>query len=137
MHSTRLYREQHSRIVTLCQPLLAESRTGESSAFLRSALAKLAGAVKVHLRDEDNRLYPRLMAHEDVAIRELATNFQTTMGGLAADFVEYYDAWVVPGAIDAEPQRFFVATDLVLNALLHRIEREGSELYDMVDDAAR
>jgi hypothetical protein len=137
MVSTRLYREQHTRIRALCRPLLDPKRTSASPPALRAALAKLAGSVKLHLRDEDGRFYPRLLRDADDAVRSMAAAFQASMGNLAVDFAQYYEKWVRPDAIDAERARFFAETDRILDALLDRIEREDRELYERVDRTER
>jgi hemerythrin-like domain-containing protein len=137
MHSTRLYREQHTRIRALCAPLLDAGRASASSAELRSALAKLAGTVKIHLRDEDNELYPRLLCHENREVREIALAFQTAMGGLAQDFLTFYNRWVVGGIIESDATAFFADTDAVLSALLRRMDREDTELYALAEQTAQ
>jgi hemerythrin HHE cation binding domain-containing protein len=100
MYPTRLYREQHTRIRALCAPLATAGRASASSAEIRSALAKLAGIVKLHLRDEDMQLYPRLFKHEDRAVRDVATTFRATMGSLAEDFRSFYERWIAPDTLE-------------------------------------
>ena len=135
MHLTRLYREQHARIRTFCEPLLSQTRATDSFPAVRSALARLAGALKHHLRDEDERLYPYLLEHGDLAIGELARRFCETMGGLSSQFVAFYDRWIPAGAIEAETKQFFAETDFMLGAILQRIDTEDAELYPAVDRA--
>lgn len=133
MFRTRLYREQHGRIRALARPLQSQGGSELSAAELRAALAKLAGAVKVHLRDEDANFYPVLSVSDDVDVRDTAIAFRTSMGGLAAAFNSFYERWVKPGAIEADRAGFLGDANIVLTQLAQRMDLEDRELYELAD----
>jgi hypothetical protein len=136
MYRTRLYREQHGRIRQLLQPLVSPSRDAVPATILRTALAKVAGAVKMHLRDEDHDLYPALLTSESPDVRATATEFRETTGGLASSFSAFYEKWIRPGAIDARRSEFFSDADVVLGALSRRMDLEDGTLYRLADGEA-
>lgn len=133
MFRTRLYREQHGRIRALTRPLLSQNSGELSAAELRASLAKLAGAVKVHLRDEDANFYPVLSVSDDAGVRDTAIAFRTSMGGLAAAFNAFYERWVKPGAIEDDRAGFLADATVVLTQLEQRMDLEDRELYELAD----
>ena len=99
-------------------------------------LSKLAGNLKVHLAMEDEAVYPMLLEHKDPEIRSLAQKYMIEMGGLKDAFIEYIDKWTKAFAIQQNPEEFVEATKGIFDALGKRIEKEDSELYILVDEAA-
>jgi hypothetical protein len=91
--------------------------------------------VKLHLRDEDHELYPRLLRHDDERVRGIASSFQMEMGGLAGEFTKFYGEWIAAHAIDSDRAQFFVEADRILGALFQRMDREDNQLYSLADDA--
>jgi len=131
---TSIYRRQHDELGRLAGVLSSVLVTG-SAAEVRTALAQLAGVLKVHLEMEDNNMYPRLLEHRDAAVRSMAAEYQRTMGDLAPAFIEYYDRWTET-AIEGDRRGFAEATKGIAAALAARIALENDNLYAMVDRKA-
>jgi hypothetical protein len=129
--ATRLFREQHDRLRIHVTKML-EAKTDLEH---RTLLAQLAGSVKMHLKAEDDTLYPYLLAHRDGAVRRKAAELQQSMGDLARTFDAFYARWIKPGAIAADLPGYRAAMCAVVEALGKRMDLEGRELYDLADRA--
>ncbi|MDE2571020.1 MAG: hemerythrin domain-containing protein [bacterium] len=129
---TRMYRNQHTEITRLGNELLKLCVTSQPKE-IRLKLAKLAGSVKIHLAIEDQALYPKMMAHPDAKIRNLATRYQDEMGELAKMFTAMYARWSPLGNIEHDRAGFGRDFGTVWSALVERMEKEDGDLYDIVD----
>jgi hypothetical protein len=129
--ATRLFREQHDRLRIHVTKML-EAKTDSEH---RTLLAQLAGSVKMHLKGEDDTLYPHLLAHSDPAVRRKAAELQQSMGDLARTFDAFYAHWIKPGAIGADLSGYRTAMKGVVDALATRMDLEDRELYDLADRA--
>ena len=129
---TSVYRTQHSELARLAACIPAEGAM--PNAFEASlALARLKGVLGVHLKLEDDVLYPAMLAHESAEVREKAAKYQREMGTLAAAFTQFYQKWASNSAIEANPSGFQREWAGILKALQKRIEAEESDLYAAVD----
>jgi hypothetical protein len=129
---TRIYRRHHDAI--LCRIETIErmiASAGERD--LRTELTRLNGVVAVHLSLEDGSLYPKLLAHNDRTVRELAARYQREMGDLCARYGAFSERWGAIGAILADRKAFVAEFKVVASAIRQRIERENHELYELVD----
>ncbi len=126
---TKLYRDQHGRLRELAGKMLSATTEAEH----RALLAQLAGQVKMHLKGEDDVLYPRLLAHEDAAVRTKAKQLQQSMGELATVFQSFYATWIKAGAIAGDLPGYTVAMHGVVGALAKRMDLEDHDLYDLAD----
>ena len=129
--ATRLYREQHDRLRSHVAKMLEANAEPEH----KKLLAQLAGSVKMHLKAEDDSLYPHLLAHRDAAVRAKATQLKQSMGDLATTFDAFYTHWIKPGAIAADTPRYRSEMSAVIDALAARMDLEDRELYDLADRA--
>ncbi len=128
---TKLYREQHGRLREHVAKMLPAADPAEK----RTLLAQLAGQVKMHLKAEDDSLYPRLLAHGDPAVRVKAAELQRSMGMLAGSFTGFYEKWIKTGAIAADAAGYDRELRGVVEALANRMDMEDHELYDLADHA--
>lgn len=128
---TKLYRDQHGRLRALAAKMLAASDPVEQKTFL----AQLAGQLKMHLKMEDDSLYPRLLSHVDPNVRAKAQRLQESNGGLAAAFQAFYEKWIKPGAIALDGQGYMTELCGVIHALMSRMDLEDAELYTLADGA--
>lgn len=129
---TKLFRQQHGdilRSLSEVKRLAADAPEQEVSL----ALSRLAGVVKLHLTLEDQNMYPRMLAHADVNVRETAERYQHTMGELAPVYIAFHETWTKPGAIDAQRQAFLRDFGQIEAALQQRIALENEGLYDLID----
>jgi Hemerythrin HHE cation binding domain len=128
---TRLYRDQHDRL----RAHVAKMSDVKTDSERKTLLAQLAGSVKMHLKAEDDSLYPRLLAHHDAAVRRKAAELQRSMGDLAGAFDAFYARWIKPGAIAAQPRAYDDELTSVVAALATRMDLEDRDLYDLADRA--
>ncbi len=130
---TRLYRDQHDRLPAH----VAKMFDAKTDSERKPLLAQHAGSVKMHLKAEDDSLYPRLLAHHDVAVRRKAAELQQSMGDLAGAFDAFFARWIKPGAIAADPRTYDHEMKSVVAALATRMDLEDRDLYDLADRALK
>ncbi|HYE48297.1 MAG TPA: hemerythrin domain-containing protein [Azospirillaceae bacterium] len=137
MRPTDNYRRQHTEITTLLEQLHAlllvpQPAAGDS---LAATLRRLTGKLTVHLAMEDQSLYPRLLQSPDARIAATAARFQQEMSGIREAFQQFLGRWT-DAAIQADRAGFSAALDALSAVLSRRIERENTELYPLLDNAA-
>ncbi|HEX3466558.1 MAG TPA: hemerythrin domain-containing protein [Candidatus Elarobacter sp.] len=128
---TKLYREQHDRLRAQAAKMLAATSDAEH----RQLLAQFAGQVMMHLKGEDDSLYPRLLSHPDPQVRAKAKELQASMGGLAMTFKTYYEKWIASGAIARDTRGYEAEMRAVIRTFAERMDLEDRELYDLADRA--
>ncbi len=128
---TKLYREQHERLRAHAAKMLSATTDTEH----RTLLAQLAGQVMMHLKGEDDSLYPRLLEHADPQVRAKAKELQESMGGLAAAFSSFYAKWIKSGAIASDVYGYTTEMRGVIQAFSQRMDLEDRALYDLADRA--
>jgi len=136
MLPTKRYRQQHDEIMRLIEEIQnATHRIGDPGMMgeCRTLLLVLNRKLTAHLSQEDNYLYPRLISHENEALREMAISFQEEIGGLREAARLCVSVWLTPGAIAREPARFMEETGDLFTDLKLRIMREETQLYPLID----
>lgn len=100
---------------------------------IRAILRGLDHRVVLHLAQEDNILYPRLLECSHDGIRRLASGFMADLGGLSAEFPKFVQRWQSEDAmVERWPE--FVAESFRVIALIHRrIEMEEQQLFPLID----
>jgi hypothetical protein len=126
---TQLYRDQHGRLREHARAMLS----AKAEADHRKLLAQLAGQVKMHLKAEDDSLYPRLLSHDDADVRTKAKKLQDSMGTIAHSFDGFYQKWITGGAIAGNTAGYLTEMRGIVNALSQRMDMEDRELYDFAD----
>lgn len=138
MRKTETYRQHHQElraIATRIDALLDVDSIATDPNGIAAVVRELFGKFSVHLAIEDNSLYPRAKALTDTRLHEVASRFETEMGGLRDSFDAYRKSWPGPLAIARDPAGFAAETRAVLTALRERVGREESQLYDLIDAA--
>ena len=133
---TRTYRQQHTKLleqVAELKDIIGQKEFSKRESEIIQKLSELSGVLKLHLKLEDENLYPALRTHKNEAVREMAARYAREMGGLSEAFTNYRTKWLRLGAITAEPQKFVEESINVFSALGARIDREDTELYALVD----
>lgn len=97
---------------------------------------ELSATLISHLKAEDWVLYPRLLASGDPQIVSVALAFSKEMGGLGAAYREHCEKWGAD-AITADWAGYCADSRHLLSALTHRIKRESSELYPLIEKLNR
>lgn len=132
---TRVLRDEHSSIMALASRLggiAGNVKTRGDAHDARALIGSIDSLLKAHLTEEDENLYPALMAAADEDVRRLGAEAFEAMGGIVGAWANYCDHWSVE-AILAEPGRFAAATDGVMGALSLRIEMENDVLYPAME----
>jgi hemerythrin-like domain-containing protein len=140
MGATDRYRDQHRdllRTAGVFKALLNPDALAKDPEPAYDVMMALAGKLKVHLTMEDQRLYPRLLVHGQVQVRETAGAYQREMGNLMELFDAFLLRWVDPGSIGRSPDRYIGEAHEFLHRLLRRIEKEDHVLYPLVDSVER
>jgi len=88
----------------------------------------------MHLAQEDLGVYPILLRHADVRVRETAQQFQDTMGGLSHQFEGFLERWKTSDTLQAAPEPFIQETRDLFEALAKRILSEDTILYPLADN---
>lgn len=138
MRKTETYRQHHQELRAIAariEALLDADAIAADPSGIAAVVRELFGKFSVHLAIEDNSLYPRAKALADARLREVASRFETEMGGLSRRFDGYRQSWPGPLAIARDPALFASETRTVLEALKERVGREESQLYDLIDAA--
>ena len=137
--ATHRFRSQHSEIATIVQrieAILASPNWAPRAQEIRQAFSELSAKLRIHLALEDDVLYPRLARHEDGKVRDLATRYQTEMGGIRDAYEAYLSAWVHSGKLVTEYSAFQTALRGLFTALKDRIHRENTQVYPLADVGA-
>jgi hypothetical protein len=91
----------------------------------------------VHLKLQDGMLYPWMKRQPSADLRAQAVRFREMMRTLMVAFLEFYQRWACPDAIEADPDGFVAEWRLVIGVLKHRLDCEASDLYRSIDAYAR
>jgi hemerythrin-like domain-containing protein len=134
---TSTYRRQHTKLleqVAELKDIFEQKEFSKRESEIIQKLSELSGLLKLHLKLEDENLYPALLAHKNQAVKEMAARYVREMSGLSEAFTNYRTKWLHLGAITAEPQKFVEESINVFSALGTRIDKENNELYSLVDN---
>ena len=95
-------------------------------------ISRLAGTILVHLKAEDDFLYPTLRRSTNSNTRITSERLQNEMGNLAKDFLNYKQTYQSASRIASQPEKFLIETKAMFLALRNRLETEDSELYALL-----
>lgn len=129
-----LLKNQHARIRQLVSEIEVLSNAGDvtAQAFdISLKIGQLSGLLVLHLKSEDQVLYPALMRSTVEKTRRVAEEFNREMGSLAGDFMEYKRTYMLASRIKAEPQNFRSDSNKIFTALKNRLDKEDRFLYPM------
>lgn len=131
-----LLKNQHVIIRKLVDEIEIQLRTEDfaSQAFdISLKIGQLSGTLVLHLKSEDEFLYPSLMHSKKESLRRTAEEFNREMGNLAEVFMEYKRTYMLASNIKMDPQKFRVDTRNVLLALKKRLDNEDGRLYPIAE----
>lgn len=126
------YRQQHDVLRSLAREIPLEAAR-VPQVPVKALLIELRDKLLSHLRLEDDVIYPAMLEHWDVHVREKAAVFQDEMGSLSRIFATFADKWIGEKALDRSPEAFVREWKAVLGAVLNRMDREDNDLFDAVD----
>lgn len=89
-------RNQHDAAMRIADSLidLVDDYQCETDALLIALqFNKLIGLIRVHVAQEDDQLYPELIAADDPKVAKLALSYVSEMGGLATQLEVFARRW--------------------------------------------
>lgn len=119
-----------------CANRLLVERRREDACGVLLALARLTGVLTVHFAQEDEQLYPMLMACGSEEVAGTARRFFAEMGHIGPLYAEFVEHWNAPDPIMADIEGFHLDLSALLEALADRIRREDEQLYPLADALA-
>lgn len=90
-------------------------------------LCELGERMKQHLAEEDKRLYPTLLIHEDPKVKSIAWGFISGEKPLRKNFDDYYKRWLKNCDFQFTDE-FLAETNEVFEMVSDRIDREEQVL---------
>lgn len=125
-------KRQHNDIanfITEFDGYLMVEKVSISAFELTKKIARLAGLLKMHLKYEDDVLYPKLNISTDQKVRLTTERFINEMGGLSKAFDEYRNLYKRSSQIKDKPEAFIRDTQKIMEALWKRVQKENEDLY--------
>lgn len=133
--SNDLLREQHKNIrreILEIEQGISNGNIDNQAFDLALKIGKLSGTLVLHLKSEDNYLYPHLKSSKDEALRKTAEQLNLEMGSLAAEFMKYKGTYMSAPKIKANNQEFIEDTKKIITALKNRLDQEDLRIYKHV-----
>jgi len=129
-----LLQKQHGEIREMLTQLLElpENQLTKRAFDISKLIGRLSGILTIHLRSEDDYLYPELIKSENKVVQNIAKEFSTEMGDLAQRFMSFKSIYMMGKNIQANPKQFKKDIDTLARALFNRIDREEKELYTLI-----
>lgn len=126
------YLEQHKSIrdeINWIQSNLTTVKVEENAEEIALHINQLSGKLKIHLMNEDKFLYPSLIANPDMAIKQMAIDYQNEMGDLQERFKSFKDKYNVKSKLLEKKESFVEEAKVVIRAIEDRILKEEKEIY--------
>lgn len=129
--------EQHEDIKKILRELREDVYSDEeippNALWIALRLGHLNALLQVHLKFEDEYLYPCLLNSNSEDARNKADNLVKTMGKLAEQFEDYINKYILePDSIRKKNTEFSADTNNILDSIFKRIEAEEKELYSIL-----
>jgi len=117
-------------------PRLVPDALALDASPVRRSLQALTGILKVHVAMEDRSFYPFLLAHRDTHLRGLAEQFLTKRDEIQERYLTYASAWLEPGAIERNANRFIEDSRSMFLELGTRMLQEDREFHPLILERA-
>ncbi|MEA4901615.1 hemerythrin domain-containing protein [Desulfitobacterium sp.] len=130
-----LLKNQHLSIRKLVHEIelgINSEDVAEQAFHLSLKISQLSGILGLHLKAEDEYLYPTLERSKNENIPKIAQQFNLEMRNLSAKFMEYKNTYMIASNIKAEPQKFVAESKTVISALKNRLNIEDQKLYPLL-----
>jgi hemerythrin-like domain-containing protein len=127
------FRESHAELRQMIDDLRAimtkdQLKIRPNARTAHTLLCELGDRMKRHLAQEDKRLYPTLLIHEDQKIKSIAWGFISGEKPLRKTFDDYYKRWLKDCDFDFTDE-FLAATSELFDMFSDRIDREEQVLF--------
>lgn len=132
--ATKRSRSEHVELRRLAEQLVAslDDDAAPDGTAVRSLLSRLTAALKVHLTQEMQTLYPKLLQHPNDEVRALAERMIPRLKDTYEGFLTFHDAWTADKIREA-PDTFIKQARFVVKALHDTTLREEETIYPQVD----
>lgn len=124
-----------SQLVNELESFLAQD-VGVKAFEISLKIGALAGKLSIHLKSEDDYLYPLLINSSDSRTNMTAKKFQQEMGNIAQSFLDYKANYLSSSRIKHESDKFVADTKVIISALRMRIKKEDELLYSLLEKSA-
>ncbi|MGI6451462.1 MAG: hemerythrin domain-containing protein [Desulfitobacteriia bacterium] len=134
---TDLVKLQHQQIRKALQELQEdvynEEDVKKNQLWIALRIGTLTGILLMHLKYEDEYLYPVLLQHPKEEVRKMSEQYIREMGNLSKVFEDYKAKYLkVPNSIRENSSQFIAETNAILYAISKRVEKEEHELFPLV-----
>ena len=130
------YLKQHQEIgaqMDDIQKLVNENLPEKNADEIARNIARLAGAIGIHLSTEDKFMYPKLAESTDEKIRSIGLRYQKQMEPTAANFTLYKDKYNTKSKVLDGASAIKGDTDKIFSEIRRRIVTEENELYQFIN----
>lgn len=128
MSQIDLMKKQHKEITTILDKL-KDTVQKEDYVLVTKYVNELAGKLIMHLKYEDDYLYPNLLKNNNSVVKSTANRFMREMGNLASVFVDFKNKYNTRRKIEADVNGFKKSCNEIIKALEKRLDKEDNELY--------
>ncbi|MEG6616798.1 hemerythrin domain-containing protein [Peptococcaceae bacterium 1198_IL3148] len=129
-------KRQHKEIIEVVQKIerMLQPQTVEQKSFdIAIQIGMLAGKLLIHLKSEDQYLYPALTQHSNKNIQLISKRFMSEMGTIAEVFTKYKTTYMVASNIKAKPEQFIADSNKIFETIKKRILAEDKDLYPLLN----
>lgn len=130
--------KQHQEIKQIIRELrediYEESEVSANSLWIALKIGTLNGIMQMHLKYEDDYLYPALLNDkENEKLSVIVSKFVEEMGDLAQVFKDYQQKYLRhPEDIKQNTKEFINDTKQILDAIAARVDGEEEELFKTI-----
>lgn len=135
MDQTTPLRHQHRVIVASIARLagMIDDASAADALAIGLGLERLTALLRVHLRQEDECLYPQLLGSGDPQVVEAARAFQSEVGELWQQYEGFVQRWPSHRVIAADFDQFKGECGMIFAAIDDRCRREDAQLFPVVE----
>ena len=132
---TEQIKKQHEQIKKALRELQEDvynvEELSRNALWIALKMGNLSGILTVHLKFEDDYLYPCLLENNVGGARQIAKEVLDKIGELADTFKAYQKKYLLsPNIISEQAERFRDDTLQIIAAILERIETEERDIYN-------
>lgn len=130
---SRQHQEIRHALQELQEDVYSEEEVLKNQLYIALRIGTLSGILLMHLKYEDECLYPLLLQHSDEKIQAVSKKYIEEMGNLSRVFSRYQEKYLRnPQAIKNNTAEFIKETNSILYAISKRVEKEENELFPLL-----
>ncbi len=136
---TDRFRKNHDSLSQMCEDLklyLEPNRISKEAKDACRVVGKLAGALIMHMAQEDKNLMPECNNSNNKQLKDAASRFFKEMKDIRHVTDKFLSRWIIVKNVQDHPQDFIKDAKTLINSLSASIEKKNVEFYDLVDKLA-